>query len=385
MTEEPPRSLGERAQPLLEEAAHRSRASARARADDLRSVARSILQVMLAATVAWIVATELVGHPQPFFAPVAAIITLGLTVGERGRRAFELALGVTLGIAIGDLVITAIGVGWWQLAVVVGFTMSVARLLGSGVMFAQQAAVSAALVATLQPPTEGVTFARAVDALIGAGVALIVGALVFPIHPGRLVREAAAPVLEELAAVLDDLADALERRDRGQVQAALDRARDIDALERDFVDAVEVGRDAARMAPPRRRALGTVDAYADAFTQVDLAVRNVRVLARGARRAIDLEDNVPPEICTALRALAAAVRALHEALEDPEREEAVRVHALRAAGASAEVLERTGNLSATVMVGQIRSTAVDLLRGSGMTYEEAAEAVRTAVGVRAPG
>ena len=138
------------------------------------------------------------------------------------------------------------------------------------------------------------------------------------------------------------------------------------------------------MAPPRRRALGTVDAYADAFTQVDLAVRNVRVLARGARRAIDLEDNVPPEICTALRALAAAVRALHEALEDPEREEAVRVHALRAAGASAEVLERTGNLSATVMVGQIRSTAVDLLRGSGMTYEEAAEAVRTG-GVRAPG
>jgi hypothetical protein len=32
----------------------------------------------------------------------------------------------------------------------------------------------------------------------------------------------------------------------------------------------------------------------------------------------------------------------------------------------------------TVIVGQIRSTAVDLLRGSGMTYDEAAEAVRGA-------
>jgi hypothetical protein len=58
--------------------------------------------------------------------------------------------------------------------------------------------------------------------------------------------------------------------------------------------------------------------------------------------------------------------------------------ALRAAAASAAVLERTGNLSSTVIVGQIRSTAVDLLRGSGMTYEEAAEAVRTAAGVSAP-
>jgi hypothetical protein len=33
----------------------------------------------------------------------------------------------------------------------------------------------------------------------------------------------------------------------------------------------------------------------------------------------------------------------------------------------------------TVIVGQVRSTAVDLLRGSGMEYDEAAEAVRAAV------
>ena len=43
------------------------------------------------------------------------------------------------------------------------------------------------------------------------------------------------------------------------------------------------------------------------------------------------------------------------------------------------MLERTGNMSVTVIVGQIRSTAVDLLRGSGMSYDEAAEAVRGAV------
>jgi len=385
MTEETPRGLGERAQPYLEEAALRSRASALARADDLRSVSRSIVQAMLAATVAWLVATEIVGHARPFFAPVAAIITLGLTVGARGRRAVEVALGVTLGIAVGDLVISAIGVGWWQLAVVIGATMSLARLLGSGVMFAQQAAVSAALVATLQPPSQGVTFARSVDALIGAGTALIVSALVFPVHPGQMVRDAAAPVLDELAGVLDDVADALEQRDRRRIQAALERARDIEELERDFREAVEEGRDAARVASPRRRTLGLVDAYADAFIQVDLAVRNVRVLARGARRAIDLGDNIPPEVCGALRELAAAVRALQEALDDPAREDAVRPPALRAAAASAEVLERTGNLSSTVIVGQIRSTAVDLLRGSGMTYEEAAEAVRTAAGVRATG
>jgi hypothetical protein len=103
------------------------------------------------------------------------------------------------------------------------------------------------------------------------------------------------------------------------------------------------------------------------------------VLARGARRAIDLDENVPPEVSEALRELAAAVRALEQALDDPARVVAVREPALRAAGKATLVLERTGNLSVTVIVGQIRSTAVDLLRGSGMSYDEAAEAVRGAV------
>jgi uncharacterized membrane protein YgaE (UPF0421/DUF939 family) len=376
---EPPRRLSARAQPLIEEAAERSRLSARIRAERLRDTARAIVQATLAATLAWLVATEIVGHPRPFFAPVSAMITLGLTHGQRRRRAVEVVLGVTLGIAIADLLVIELGTGWWQLGLVVALAMSVALLLGSGQMFAQQAAVSAALVATLQPPDDGVSFARAVDALLGGSIALAVSALVLPANPARMVREAAAPVLDELAATLDDIADALARRDRAAAQSALDRARAIDELERDLHEALVVGRETALLAPPRRRALGTVDVYTDAAAQIDLAVRNVRVLARGARRAIDLNENVPPEVPGALGSLAQAVRALVSAIDDPGRADAVREPAVRAAAEATMALERTGNLSVSVIVGQVRSTAVDLLRGSGMSYEDAAEAVRGAV------
>jgi uncharacterized membrane protein YccC len=375
---DPHRTLSERAQPLIEEAAERSRLSARARAERLRDTARAILQATLAATLAWLVATEVVGHTQPFFAPVSAMITLGLTQGERGRRAVEVVLGVTLGIAIADLLVIALGTGWWQLALVVALSMTIALLLGSGKMFAQQAAVSAALVATLQPPDDGASFARAVDALLGGTIALAVSALVLPAHPGRMVREAAEPVITELAGVLEDIADALRARSREAVHDALARARDIEALERDLDQAVVVGRETALLAPPRRRLLPTVDVYAGAAIQIDLAVRNVRVLARGARRAIDLDENVPSEVSDSLRELAASVRGLGMALDHPERVDAVREPALRAAGKATLVLERTGNLSVSVIVGQIRSTAVDLLRGSGMTYDDAVDAVRGA-------
>lgn len=368
-----------RTTPLLEEAAERSRVSMRTRAERLRLAWRSIVQASVASAAAWLIATEVLGHAKPFFAPVSAIVTLGITVGQRGRRAVELAFGVALGIAIADLLVLGIGTGAAQLALVVGLATAVAIFLGSGQLLATQAAVSAALVATLQPPTHGITFSRFFDALVGGGVALIVNAILLPAHPVDMVRRAARPLLEELAETLEDVAVALERRDPELATVALERARGIDELEAVLDEAIEVGRETTRYAMPRRRSRGIVDSYGDAAARIDLAVRNVRVLARGAIRAVSLDENVPPEVSSALRSLAEAVRALGATLDEPERADDVHDPAVRAAADASLVLEGTGNLSVSVIVGQVRSTAVDLLTATGMSYEEATQAVRAAV------
>ncbi len=372
-------TLSDRAAPLIEEAAERSRVSWGTRVERLRLAWRSIFQASVSAAIAWLIATELLGHSQPFFAPVAAIITLGITVGQRGQRAAEVALGVALGIAVADLLVLQIGTGTAQLAVVVLLATSAAIFLGSGQMLATQAAVSAALVATLQPPTDGFSFERFLDALVGGGVALVINALVLPARPLDLMRQASAPLLAELAAVLEDIAVAVERRDQELAVASLQRARTIDELAARFEEAVDVSRETTRYAPPRRRSRGVVESYADAAGRIDLAVRNVRVLARGTIRALSLDENVPPDIAVALRDLAAAVRAVPDALDDPDAIEAVRDPAVRAAAEATKVLEATGNLSVSVIVGQIRSTAADLLAATGMSHEGAAGAIRDAV------
>ena len=375
--------LSDRAAPLIEEAAERSRVSWGTRVERLRMSWRSIFQASVSAALAWLIATEVLGHPTPFFAPVSAIITLGITVGQRGQRAAEVALGVALGIAVADLLVLQIGTGTVQLAIVVALATSAAIFLGSGQMLATQAAVSAALVATLQPPTDGVSFARFLDALVGGGVALVINALVLPARPMDLMRRASAPLLAELAAVLDDVAVAVERRDRALAVASLQRARSIDELAARFGEAVDVSRETTRYAPPRRRSRGAVESYADAAARIDLAVRNVRVLARGTIRAIRLDENVPPQVADAVRELAAAVRAFAGSLDDPARATEVREHALRAAATATQVLENTGNLSVSVIVGQVRSTATDLLQGTGMSHDEAAEEVGRAAAVDA--
>jgi uncharacterized membrane protein YgaE (UPF0421/DUF939 family) len=366
-------------QPLIEEATERSRVSMRSRLGRLRLSWRTMVQASVAASLAWLFATEVWGHRAPFFAPVSAIIALGQSYHQRGRRAAELVIGVSLGIALADVLLSQIGTGTIQLAIVVFLAMGMGLLFTSSQLFVNQAAVSAALVATIQPPSSGITFARSVDALTGGSIALAVAALLLPTDPQRILRDASRPVLEELAATLRDVARALAARDLGAAGAALDRARGIDDLSGKFADAVREGRETARYSVARRGARGTIEAFAGAAAQIDLAVRNVRVLARGAIRALTLKENVPEEVPEALGDLADAVIALERTLVDDGSPEAVREPALRAAATATLVLERTGNLSVSVIVGQIRSTAVDLLTGAGMDPPAAVDAVRAAV------
>ena len=121
------------------------------RAPRARLPARSCRSAV-ASTGAWIFAVEVFGHPRPIFAPISAVVVLGLSVGRRLQRAFELALGVAVGLGIADLIMRLTGVGAWQIALIVLLSTSIAVLLGSGQLFASQAAISGILVATLPPP-----------------------------------------------------------------------------------------------------------------------------------------------------------------------------------------------------------------------------------------
>jgi uncharacterized membrane protein YccC len=372
----PERPLPPRAE-LMEHAAQASRAGIRSRRERLVQTARPIFHTAVAAAGAWFVAHELIGHPSPFFAPTAAVITLGLTLGQRRRRALEIGFGVAVGIAVGDVLVSLIGTGTWQLALLTGLAMLVATALGGGPLVASQAAISAVLVGTVQTPSDGISFARFIDAGVGAAVALLVGSLLFPVDPIGLARSSAEPLLDRLSAVLDEIAEALQERHLETAERALVATGEIEPEHARLDSALEAALDTARLAPGRRAAQERLRRYSRVAHEIGLAPANVRVLARGASRAITLEDSTPPELHAALHALAEAFRELSTYLEgdDPEP---VREHALRGAKLANEVLEETANMSALHLVGQVRLIAVDVLRATGYSREDALAAVRSA-------
>lgn len=330
-----------------------------------------LLQVALAATAAWVIATEVLGHKNAFFAPVAAIVALAATRGQRVRQALEMMLGVAIGVGVGDLLIRLIGTGAWQLGLFVALALAAALVLGPGRMLSTEAAVSAALVASVAPEAQGFPPARFLDALTGGVVALVFSQVLFPVHPVRVVREAVESILGDLAATLDRVAEALERRDVEAARETLVSARRVSDDWSEVERALDAGREAARFAPQRRRLQRRFADVQDVGLPLDLTVRDARVLARGAVRALTIGDPVPDPVPGAIRDLACASRELAGEFAGGHEDADVREAALRATRKATAALPDDENLSASILVGQVQATSADMLRSLGLERDAA--------------
>jgi uncharacterized membrane protein YgaE (UPF0421/DUF939 family) len=338
----------------------------------LRGYAWHIAQCAVAAALAWTIARYAVGHATPFFAPVAAIVSLGLGFGKRLRRVAEVTVGVALGVLIGDLFAHAFGSGPWQVLLVVVLAMSTAVLLDASQLLVIQAGVQSAIITTLAP-TPQVGFGRWLDAVVGGAVALVVAAAV----PGtalRRPRQTAARVLQDVSGWLEDAADAVRSCDVDRAYAVLDRARDSDDRIDDVRAAAADGLSAAASSPWRRGHRADMQAVAQLVVPLDRAIRNVRVLLRRATVVIRREERLPDATLTLLDELSAATAML---AADVER----RRPSLGARQRLADVARRSSaipigvSLSADVVLAQVRSVVVDLLQLSGLRYDDALDLV----------
>jgi hypothetical protein len=148
--------------------------------------------------------------------------------------------------------------------------------------------------------------------------------------------------------------------------------------------------------------------YEQAAREMDFAVRNVRVLARAAVVLTRADHRAPASLVQALDCLATAVRGFGEHLlsagsitEAAERRRggpsaanqvtprqdteatgpAVRENALSAVRLAGTALSGGQVLPIVMIVGQIRATAVDLLRGLGLDLPQVLRATEEALDI----
>ena len=354
---------GTAAGPHLDHAVARGRTSVRARRARLRAKAWQIGQCAVAAGVAWVVAADVFDHPTPFFAPIAAVVSLGTSYGQRLRRVAEVTVGVAIGVFVGDLLTHLLGTGGWQIALIVSLAMSTAVLLGQGVLFVNQAAVQAIVVSTLVP-TPDAAFIRWTDALIGGAVALV-AATVVPRAPLRRPREQAAVVMRKISTLLRAASESIGDGDFERSLNMLDDARSTDELVVELRAAADEGLSVVRSSPFRRRHRGGVRAMADLVEPLDFALRNTRVLVRRVAVACYRRERIPASYALLLDDLAECTDMIADELSAGRAATVVRDKLIGIGRATGQV-ERSADLSAEVVLAQARSLVADLLAVSGM-------------------
>ncbi|WP_251140918.1 FUSC family protein [Cellulomonas dongxiuzhuiae] len=338
----------------------------------VRSSWALILQASVAAGLAYGIGLYVFGHEMPFFAPVAAWLALGFSLDRSVRRVAELAGGVAIGVAAGDLVVHVIGSGLWQMALVLAGSALVGRFLDRGPMLTTQAGVQAIVIVGL-PQIGGGPFGRWIDAVVGGLVALAF-ALLTPTDPRRHPRTLAQAAVLELAAVLHLLARGLRRGSVEDVEAALLTGRASQPALDEWRDAARSAAELVRLAPAHRRHRPELDRLVDESVLLDRAMRNARVLTRRSVAAVE-DEHVAPGLADAVESAAQATDDLATAIGTGHDPRPARERLRQLATALDPYVLAPDDWKSQSLVLLLRSLVVDLLEAAGAPAGDARAAL----------
>ncbi|MBO0711611.1 MAG: FUSC family protein [Acetobacteraceae bacterium] len=279
----------------------------------IRTALGPITLTAVAAALSWLIAHRVLGHPQPFFAPIAAAVSLSTSRVQRFRRSVQLIGGVLLGIAIAQLLSSAIGISTVALGVIVFVALAIAVGAGAGffaggLMFANQAAASAILVVTLHKHGTGAE--RAVDALVGGGVTLVLGVGLFPAHPLRLLRDAERRLLAQLAITVEQAVEMLSKSIEPGADWAVAQGVEVHARVAELSSARATARTNVRIAPRRWRLRPLVEAELTRLSRFDALAEAVLGAARAAIRPLEGSGPLPITLRDELASIGAGMRRL---------------------------------------------------------------------------
>ena len=328
-----------------------------------------LLQATAAATVAWVIARHLIDHREPFFAPIAALVALNASLGERGLNALRLVTGVIVGIAVAELTLVTFGGGYGSLTLATFVALLVAQRLGGARVVRAQAGIAAIL--TVAVANGEVGYQRLTDALIGAGVALLFSQLLFSPEPLRLLRRVETDALRAMATALELTSQALEGDD-ALADMAIESLREL----RDHLSELARMRHAstrvARHSLVWRGQIAPLVRETEDAGYLDLLGGSCLLLVRTSLDT-DPDDR---------QLLTRCVRALSTTLDDLARQPGDREARQRAANRSLEILrgmrsirtEPNPDLESALAVARVAVT--DLMLFVGVDPDEARAATR---------
>jgi len=170
-----------------------------------------IVKTAFAAALSWVVATSLLHSEYPYFAAVAAILTVQVTVADSVDKATQRIIGIMGGVLLSMLLGHWFRISAVSIFFIILIGMALAKALRMNPQIISQVAISSLLVLAFGQAREGYGYERIIETILGSAIAVVINALIVPRNAIPDVEKSilsysslAATTLKSLTALLDD-------------------------------------------------------------------------------------------------------------------------------------------------------------------------------------
>ena len=256
-----------------------------------------LLKTVLAAVLAWVLATEVFSLPQPFLAPWAALLVVHATVYRTFSSGLRQVAAAVMGVVLAWGVGSALGLDTTSVAVVLILGLAIGAMPWFGNEAATVATTGLVVLTTGFSGDESVLVSRLGDTAIGIAVGLLVNAIVWPPLRRRTAIAAMDRIDGRIGVLLADMSQGLVSRfNNDEVADWVDRTRSLDRELDNAWSLVRQTQESARMNPRRSaRQFRDPQRWLSLLQRMDQAVADTRSMARTLGYVATRRDEWQPE------------------------------------------------------------------------------------------
>jgi uncharacterized membrane protein YgaE (UPF0421/DUF939 family) len=243
----------------------------------------------IAVGLAWLIG-QLLGNKLPLFAAFGAVIAMQTTVDQSVRRVAIRLAGTIGGVLVSFLIVHLLGIGPLAVAFAVMLGPWIVHLAKAPKQIGQEIAMVALLLIALAAGNPEYAAHRTAETLLGAIVALVINALVFPPDYLDDVSEHLGAFVRDTTSVLRSAAHALvvqpEEPDRHREiidQQMLAARKRLTQLTSDLA----LAKSARRFSPLLHKRKSAIERYDGAEELALAVVRQTHALARASQQHLD--------------------------------------------------------------------------------------------------
>ena len=297
-----------------------------------------LLKAAIATVLAWQLAVHLLDSPEPFYAPMAALLVVDRTmvrsIGASARRVAAVVVGMSIAWMVGSLV----GVTWWSMVLVMFVALLIGRWELLGDHGIQVPTIVLLSLITVNGTDTEFTYLTIVQTVLGGVVGVAVNAVVLaPMHLEEP-RDALRDLTTRVQDLLGDIATGIrEGWDADRARRWYHHATDLGDRVPEVLQAVETGRESTRFNWRHRLRPARIDwdGYVRTVEAVRRAQWQVAGIARTLVDAADEADRHPAPSSRWLRSYADVLDEVGAAISHfgvwaDESREAVELHVDRA-------------------------------------------------------